>query len=102
MKNFIASYELSQTHKLEICFDYSPAQPGCHTQRNGDPGWPDEPEEITITDVQVWERKDKDSPWLSIKLSLPEEITNNDFLTEKCSEYLDSLSAYQGEYENDE
>lgn len=29
-------------------YEYSPGRPGCHTQRNGDPGWPDEPEELSI------------------------------------------------------
>jgi len=29
-------------------FHYSPGSPGCHTQRNGDPGWPPDPPEVEV------------------------------------------------------
>ena len=31
-------YPLGPVAKLVICFDYDKGDPGCHTQRNGDPG----------------------------------------------------------------
>ena len=33
-------------------FDYSPGRPGVHTLRNGDPGYPDEPPELEVTDLE--------------------------------------------------
>jgi hypothetical protein len=33
-------------------FHYSPGRPGCHTQRNGDPGWPADPPEIEVDCVK--------------------------------------------------
>jgi len=33
-------------------FDYSPGRPGVHTLRNGDPGYPDDPPELCITDLE--------------------------------------------------
>ena len=29
-------------------FDYSRGRPACHTQRNGDPGWPADPPEVEV------------------------------------------------------
>lgn len=29
-------------------FDYSRGRPACHTQRNGDPGYPDDPPELYV------------------------------------------------------
>ena len=33
-------------------FDYSPGRPGVHTMRNGDPGYPDEPAELIVCDLE--------------------------------------------------
>ena len=33
-------------------FDYSPGRPGVHTLRNGDPGYPDDPPELELTDLE--------------------------------------------------
>ena len=33
-------------------FDYSPGRPGVHTLRNGDPGYPDDPPELYVTDLE--------------------------------------------------
>ena len=84
-------YELGPLHKLVICFDYSPGRPGCNYLRNGDPGYPDEPEEIEPTDVQVWVRASADAPWVKTGVSLPEEVTNNDWLDQRIAEYLDVM-----------
>ena len=34
-----------------IEYDYTPGDPGCHTMRNGDPGWPPTGPEITINRI---------------------------------------------------
>jgi hypothetical protein len=81
-------YELGERAKLVICFDYEPPQAGCHTQPNGDPGWPDEPESIEVTDVQVWTRLSPSQPWVNSGVSLPEEVTDNDWLVERCSDAI--------------
>ena len=39
-------------YELEITGDYSLREPGCHTQKNGDPGWPEEPESFEISEVK--------------------------------------------------
>ena len=33
-------------------FDYSPGRPGVHTLRNGDPGYPDDPAELYLTELE--------------------------------------------------
>jgi len=39
--------------ELLVDYDYSPPQAGVHTLRNGDPGWPDEPEEFYVTKIRL-------------------------------------------------
>jgi hypothetical protein len=36
----------------KVWFDYSPGRPGVHTLRNGDPGYPDEPPELVINEIE--------------------------------------------------
>jgi hypothetical protein len=45
----------SQTLYVEFtCYWHvTPGQRGCHTQSNGDPGWPDDPPEAELLDVHV-------------------------------------------------
>lgn len=38
---------------LEIEFSYSPGNPGCWYQRNGDPGWPPEPAEVEVIKARL-------------------------------------------------
>jgi hypothetical protein len=38
-------------HKLLVSYDHTPGDPGCHTMRNGDPGWPSSPAECDLTAV---------------------------------------------------
>ena len=33
-------------------FDYSPGRPGVHTMRNGDPGYPDDPPELYVNELE--------------------------------------------------
>jgi hypothetical protein len=33
-------------------FDYSPGRPGVHTMRNGDPGYPDDPPELYVINLE--------------------------------------------------
>ena len=39
--------------EMEVGYDHSPFLPGKWTLSNGDPGYPDEPEEIEITSVEI-------------------------------------------------
>lgn len=38
---------------LAIDFDYTPGRPGVRTLPNGDPGYPDEPDELDIEDIRL-------------------------------------------------
>jgi hypothetical protein len=37
----------------EVEFGYTPGSPGCHTQRNGDPGWPADPAEYEFLAIRL-------------------------------------------------
>jgi hypothetical protein len=39
-------------HDYTVWFDYSPGRPGKMYLRNGDPGYPDEPPELEITEIE--------------------------------------------------
>ncbi len=41
------------TVEAEIEFSVSPIVRGCHTQWNGDPGWPDEGGEVEVSDLHI-------------------------------------------------
>jgi len=82
-------YAMGPFAKLVICFDYSKGSPGCHTRPNGDPGWPPEPEEVEITDVQVWALNSLSGAWVHTGVSLPEEVTDGDWIEEKAWEYIE-------------
>lgn len=81
-------YSLGERSKLVIYFDYGRGSPGCHTLRNGDPGYPDEPEALEITDVQVWIRS-ASAAWMNTGASLPEEILSNDWAEAYCWEQIE-------------
>ena len=38
---------------VDITFDYTPGDPGCHTMSNGDPGEPGDPAYLTINNVML-------------------------------------------------
>ena len=42
-------------YELLVFFDYEKGDPGCMYQSNGDPGWPEEPDAVEITDAAVQE-----------------------------------------------
>ncbi len=90
---FSFDHPLGDLAKLVICFDYDKGDPGCHTQRNGDPGWPSEPESVEITDVQVWKRADKTAPWVNLGISLDEDITDNDKLEQMCFAHISEIQS---------
>lgn len=49
------------TFQAEV--SYTPGRPGVHTLPNGDPGYPDEPPEMTIN--RLWESSSESGcPWL--------------------------------------
>lgn len=56
MKNYRIDYELSPLAKLVIDFDYTPGRPGRMYLRNGDPGYPPDPEERSINVVELMVR----------------------------------------------
>lgn len=43
--------------EAEVVCTYHPGVPGCRTQRNGDPGWPDDPPEVEIEEVRRADRE---------------------------------------------
>ena len=97
MRALTTEYELGERAKLVICFDYDKGDPGCHTQRNGDPGWPEVDPSVEITDVQVWVRANHESIWIKTPASLQEEVTNQEFLEDRAwycvQELLDNEAA---------
>jgi DnaJ-class molecular chaperone len=40
-------------HSVEVEFDYSPGRPGRMYMPNGDPGYPEEPEELVINKIAI-------------------------------------------------
>jgi len=75
------TYQISPTAKLVIDFDYQPGSPGVHTLPNGDPGYPETPETLEITSVQLWTRSAFDAvKWFPIDIFLDMEILNEEFL----------------------
>lgn len=84
-----AQYEFGPCSMLRIHFDYKKGDPGCHTRRNGDPGWPPTPESVTITACEVWTRPYPQADWTNTGIVLPEEVTNNAFLEERCWEMIE-------------
>ena len=61
---------------VEVFFEYTPEDPGCHTMRNGDPGWPGSDSELEILDVKVRGRS-------VLKFLTEKEL---DILAEECLE----------------
>ena len=51
---------------LRLEGDYSPGRPGVHTLSNGDPGWPDEPPELYITEVEAWLDVQGHKQWVDV------------------------------------
>lgn len=57
--NFFFSVERDgQEIELEIDASCSPGDPGCHTLRNGDPGYPPEPPEAELIKVTRLDNKE--------------------------------------------
>ena len=46
-----ATVDIGPLENVRVRFDFQPGRPGCMYLRNGDPGYPDEPEELWITEV---------------------------------------------------
>jgi hypothetical protein len=93
-------YSMGPDAKLVICFDYDKGDPGCHTQRNGDPGWPPEPEACEVTDVRVWKRTD--GQWVDTGVSLGEDVTDNKRMEALCFEHIESQREEMQERDNSE
>ncbi len=52
----IFTHEFSLLSRLYVEFDYSPGRPGKMYLRNGDPGYPDEPAEVEVTEIRFEQR----------------------------------------------
>jgi hypothetical protein len=78
------TYPISQYAELRVEFDYDPGESGVHTLPNGDPGYPDVPPSLEITDVQIWARFSMVGPFTNTKISLPEEVTDNQWLEDQA------------------
>jgi hypothetical protein len=42
---------------VNLTFEYRPGRKGVRTLRNGDPGYPDDPDELEAVAFQTWENK---------------------------------------------
>ena len=89
MKAYSFDYSMGPTAKLVIHFDYDKGSPGCMYLRNGDPGYPPDPEQVEITDCQVWHRADERSPWINTKVSLTEDVVSTEWLENKAWGYIE-------------
>ncbi len=88
------------TYSLEISFDYSPGSPGVHTLPNGDPGYPDEPDELEITEIiLVGESGAKNAiPWEFL-----DDFDLFDRMDTLCRNHLETLaSEFDGEAPDDQ
>jgi hypothetical protein len=88
------------TYSLEISFDYSPGSPGVHTLSNGDPGFPDDPEEFDITEVSFVKSNGS-------KIEIPSEFLDDMELLPRienlCRNHLEKLaSEFEGEAPDDQ
>lgn len=50
-KEFIIDFGDAGEVECEVEYDYTKGDPGCHTMRNGDPGWPPTPAEVIINRI---------------------------------------------------
>jgi len=71
-------YQISPTAKLVIDFDYQPGSPGVHTLPNGDPGYPETPETLEITSIELHTKLG--NKWFPSTIFLDMEILNEEFL----------------------
>ena len=88
MTTLTFDYPLGERAKLVVEFDYDRGDRGCHTMSNGDPGWPEEPASVEITDVQVWVKTD--GKWATTGVSLPEEVCDTRWAEEQAWKHVES------------
>lgn len=48
-----ATVIFGEVGKVRVRFDYEPGRPCCMYLSNGDPGYPEEPETLTINEVEI-------------------------------------------------
>lgn len=69
---------------VRVTGDYTAAQKGCHTQANGDPGWPDEPAEFEPTECVVTEDvRDEDTGEVLFAKGASIDLTDDEY-SEAC------------------
>ncbi len=89
------------TYSLEISFDYSPGSPGVHTLPNGDPGYPDEPDELEITDVTIIDAAEGKTTLLCWEFL--DDFSLFERIETLCRNHLEELaSSYEGEAPDDQ
>lgn len=66
-------------HQLRCEYDYTPGRPGVHTMPNGDPGYPDDPEEFVVSRISIFVGLTPTHPlsWLDIT-DLVVELTDEE------------------------
>ena len=96
---------------ITVEFDYSPCRPGCLYMPNGDPGYPDEPNELNITSINIVLRRQPDADstydeWLKVDLApyLPDELL--ELISEEAIKFVvaceEEAAAVQAEAEEAE
>jgi len=54
---------LPSPRTYQVSGDVTPGDPGCHTMRNGDPGWPPSGPEAEVTEIHYQGAKLADDDW---------------------------------------
>ena len=72
--NISLSWADPALREIDLDCTYVAGDPGCHTMRNGDPGWPPSPAEVKIVDAR----------YLGKKVKIDEEKALEDVYDEVC------------------
>ena len=87
-------------YNLIVHFDYSPGRPGVHTLPNGDPGYPDDPDELTIQAIEI----EGDKTGIDL-IGILEDCNALEGIEQACLDHLDHLASQSqddpDEHDND-
>ena len=83
IESYYTTEALDEKTELRVYFDYYPGRPGKMYLSNGDPGYPDEPETVEPTSIEIWQ----DGKKLPIP-SLPYELFDEEKLFDLCWEKI--------------
>lgn len=68
--------------RMVVSFDHEPGRPGRMYLSNGDPGYPDEPASVDITDTR-FERL-VDGKWVDLGFTLPGEVLDKTWAEQRA------------------